>query len=70
MLMAARKGAISDKLTRKHVGVKLAGLCRDGGIGRHASFRYLWGKPRGGSSPLPGTNALSIDYFKQKDVAT
>jgi hypothetical protein len=30
-------------------------LCRGGGIGRHPSFRYLWGKPRGGSSPLLGT---------------
>ena len=29
--------------------------CRGGGIGRRASFRYLWAKARGGSSPLLGT---------------
>ena len=29
---------------------------RDGEIGRHASFRCWWGQPRGGSSPLLGTN--------------
>lgn len=28
--------------------------CRGGGIGRHAGFRCLWGKTRGGSSPLLG----------------
>lgn len=27
---------------------------RGGETGRHASFRYLWGKPCGGSSPLLG----------------
>ena len=29
--------------------------CRSGEIGRHAWFRTMWGKPRGGSSPLSGT---------------
>lgn len=35
-------------------------ICRGGGIGRHASFRCLWGQPRGGSSPLLGTKPSNI----------
>ncbi len=31
-------------------------MSRDGGIGRRARFRGVWGQPRGGSSPLLGTN--------------
>jgi hypothetical protein len=33
---------------------------RGGEIGRHASFRYLWGKPCGGSSPLLGRYYFEI----------
>ncbi len=31
-------------------------ICGRGGIGRRARFRFLWGQPRGGSSPLDRTN--------------
>ena len=33
----------------------LSSLCGCGGIGRRAALRALWGKPRGGSSPLSRT---------------
>jgi hypothetical protein len=32
----------------------------DGGIGRRARFRILWGYPRGGSSPLPSIAGRTI----------
>ena len=41
------------KIATKYKG-KGRRFCRDGGIGRHAGFRCLWGKTRGGSSPLLG----------------
>ena len=31
-------------------------VCAGGGTGRRAGLRILWGKTRGGSSPLPRTN--------------
>ncbi len=33
-------------------------MCPDGGIGRRTVFRWRRGQPRGGSSPLLGTNSL------------
>ena len=37
--------------------------CPDGGIGRRAVFRWRWGQPRGGSSPLLGTNQSANGLF-------
>jgi hypothetical protein len=31
-------------------------VCPGGGIGRRARLRILWGQPRAGSTPVPGTN--------------
>ena len=38
-------------------------MCGSGGTGRRATLRALWGKPRGGSSPLCRTN-----YYYQSSV--
>lgn len=52
-----KKRATVGKLARR-----LPDSGRDGEIGRHASFRYLWGNTRGGSSPLLGTICFELKH--------
>src|SRR5262245_26301942 len=42
---------------------------RGGEIGRRAGFRCQWGKPRGGSSPLLGTNPSAIKRLDSRSAS-
>src|SRR3954451_23899683 len=50
--------ALEIQLSNRSVAIVVAAPRGCGGIGRRARFRSVWGKPRGGSSPLIRTSPL------------